>query len=276
MARSASSSPRRLRGMQTLLAASCAVLMLLSWAYPNARGAADTGEAAGAGRRENMKTALGKAMSQISGLRSQVEAGNLIPKFGSRAEAIIADAGAVSPELAKVVEGALEPLFLAQASILRQKVAVADFGDLDAVEAAEERFLQEGKDLTAASWSLEPERQRLRDSLEHEVRSTAGLAEERARAALAQRSAIEVMARLQDQMEQLVAKSQGSQSKSPWVLSTSYRIPKTPLQFFSKYEQGRADVELTLSPDKDPSQSEGSITQSIGPARIGLSFDVGF
>jgi len=144
------------------------------------------------------------------------------------------------------------------------------------VNAAEERFLAEGKDLLAGSWSLEPHRQQLRESLEHEVRTSAALAEERARAALVQRSAIEVMARMQDQMEQLVAKSQGSRGgNSPWVLSTSYRIPNTPLQFFSKYEQGRANVELTLSPDKDPSQSEGSITQSIGPARIGLSFDVG-
>lgn len=39
---------------------------------------------------------------------------------------------------------------------------------------------------------------------------------------------------------------------SPFVLSTSYRIPKTPLQFVSRYEQGRANIMLTLTPDKEP------------------------
>ncbi|CAE7354202.1 unnamed protein product, partial [Symbiodinium microadriaticum] len=52
-------------------------------------------------------------------------------------------------------------------------------------------------------------------------------------------------------------------------------IPNTPLQFVSRYEQGRANIELTLTPDKDPTKSEGGFAEAVGPANIGVSFDVG-
>ncbi|CAK9038267.1 Hypothetical protein (Fragment), partial [Durusdinium trenchii] len=127
-----------------------------------------------------------------------------------------------------------------------------------------------------------------------EVDTAAALAEERARAALVQRSTIEVIGRLQDepmgfsstrsssslgsleeQMEELAAKAQAYRDgSSPFVLSTSYRIPKTPLQFVSRYEQGRANIMLTLTPDKDPTKSDGGFASAVGPANIGISFDV--
>lgn len=49
----------------------------------------------------------------------------------------------------------------------------------------------------------------------------------------------------------LVVRLSSGDGSSPFVLSTSYRIPKTPLQFVSRYEQGRANIMLTLTPDKD-------------------------
>ncbi|CAE8589087.1 unnamed protein product, partial [Polarella glacialis] len=99
---------------------------------------------------------------------------------------------------------------------------------------------------------------------------------ERARAALAQRSTIEVIGKLQDQMEQLALKAQSARGgSSPWVLSTSYRIPRTPLQVVGRYEQGRANVELNLTPDKDPSRSENGGLDQFGPANVGVSFDLG-
>ncbi|CAE7464146.1 unnamed protein product [Symbiodinium natans] len=104
----------------------------------------------------------------------------------------------------------------------------------------------------------------------------AALMEERARAAVLQRSTVAVIGRLQEQMEELAMKAQSVRDgNSPFVLSTSYRIPNTPLQFVSRYEQGRANIELTLTPDKDPTKSEGGFAESIGPANIGVSFDVG-
>jgi len=91
-----------------------------------------------------------------------------------------------------------------------------------------------------------------------------------------QQATIEVIAKLQEKMEQLAAKVQSARGGgSPWVLSTSYRIPNTPLQVVGRYEQGRANVELNLTPDKNPLNSDASFVEGIGPANIGVSFNLG-
>merc|ERR1711972_1156040 len=108
------------------------------------------------------------------------------------------------------------------------------------------------------------------------MRRKAAIAEEQARAARMQQATLSVIGKLQAQMVQLQQKVAGARSGgSPWVLSTSYKIPNTPLQIVGRYEQGRANVELNLTPDKDPSKSGASFAEGIGPANIGVSFNLG-
>merc|ERR1711920_1169591 len=107
------------------------------------------------------------------------------------------------------------------------------------------------------------------------LRHRAALVEERANSARMQQTTIDVIGRMQEHMERLAQKVQSARSGgSPWVLSTSYRIPNTPLQVVGRYEQGRANVELNLTPDKDPTNAESNFVQGIGPANLGVSFNL--
>lgn len=214
-------------------------------------------------------------MAKVRALQAQAKEG-AVPKLGDRAAEIVAEAQQGGPVLAKAVEAALEPLFLRQVREMRSKAASDVHTDLNSAEKSENTFLEEAQQLQGkVAWHMEPEHQRLRAVLDQQVDTAAALAEERARAALVQRSTIEVIGRLQEQMEDLAAKAQAYRDgSSPFVLSTSYRIPKTPLQFVSRYEQGRANIMLTLTPDKDPTKSDGGFAAAVGPANIGVSFDV--
>lgn len=214
-------------------------------------------------------------MAKVRALQAQAKEG-AVPKLGDRAAEIVAEAQQGGPVLAKAVEAALEPLFLRQVRETRSKAASDVHTDLNSAEKSENTFLEEAQQLQGkVAWHMEPEHQRLRAVLDQQVDTAAALAEERARAALVQRSTIEVIGRLQEQMEDLAAKAQAYRDgSSPFVLSTSYRIPKTPLQFVSRYEQGRANIMLTLTPDKDPTKSDGGFAAAVGPANIGVSFDV--
>jgi len=212
-------------------------------------------------------------------LREQVDAGHIVPKFGEKADEILSSMD--QPDAQRVVDGALHALFLRQVALLRQQVALkfeGAGGELDALSQADAQFVQDAQTLLrqGSGWSFEPERGALRSWLHGAFQRDAALAEERARAALAQQATIEVISKLQDQMELLQQKAQSLRSGgSPWVLSTSYRIPNTPLQLVGRYEQGRANVELNLTPTKDPSSSDASFVESLGPANFGVSFNLG-
>merc|ERR1712060_916632 len=117
--------------------------------------------------------------------------------------------------------------------------------------------------------SLNKERDALRTSLTQNLRRSAALLEERARAFRMQQEAINAIAKLLGQLEQLQQKKGHRGGVSPWILSTSYRIPNTPLQLIGKYEEGRANLVLDLVPNK------GSAIKDVGPASFGVSFDLG-
>ncbi|CAE7516518.1 unnamed protein product [Symbiodinium sp. KB8] len=250
------------------------LLLVVAWAVQGGRAAAGAGDDGGG----DVLAIAQSVMAKVRDLQAQVQTGDLVPNFGEKAASIVAEARQGGADLEKAVEGALEPLFIKQIHELKSKHATSDVPcDLDAVDEEEKKFKAEAAELsTGSTWNYEPERRRLRAQLDQKVDAEAALAEERARAAVLQRSTLAVVLRLQDQMQDLAAKAQAVRDgNSPFVLSTSYRIPNTPLQFVSRYEQGRANIELTLTPDKDPTKSEGGFAEAVGPANIGVSFDVG-
>lgn len=295
---------RHRRSWAAKFGAICALLIALRAFAGQAWGkaiaaAADSGSSADADATFH---ALQDAVTQISKLDEEVSSGKIVAKFGERAGQILSAAksragpsGAV--DLLPALAGALQPLFLRQASQIRQKLleemdpkAGVSRPPLDAVAQTEKRFREQLTELVPANvpsevdlsgWSIEPELKTLKQQLERRLRLSAALAEEKARSAKSQRAMIRVISKLQDQMELLAQKVSGFRSDgSPWTLSTSYRIPSTPLQLVGRYEQGRATVELNLTPDKDPAvqRPEGGsgLAEGFGPATLGVSFDLGF
>eukprot|EP00929_Paragymnodinium_shiwhaense_P116651 TRINITY_DN86399_c0_g1_i1.p1 TRINITY_DN86399_c0_g1~~TRINITY_DN86399_c0_g1_i1.p1 ORF type:complete len:305 (-),score=87.83 TRINITY_DN86399_c0_g1_i1:88-954(-) len=225
---------------------------------------------------------LRSALSQVAALQAAVESGGgqVVHGFGQKAADILARLPQQSPEALAAVDGSLEALFLRQVAVLRQQVA-ARFEmakDLDAEAQADSEFVSVAQDLVrpGSDWSYEQERTALRRWLHGAYERDAALVEEQAQAARMQQAVIDVISKLQTKMELLMQKAQGlGKGSSPWVLSTSYRVPNTPLQLVGKYEQGRANVELNLTPAKDPSKSDSSLADSLGPATFGVSFNVG-
>lgn len=234
-----------------------------------------------AGEVYDLTGALRMLASKLAPLRGQVSEGHIVPNFGAKAHALLAD---LAPEggsqaLRAAVDGALEALFLRQLGFLREKItsqleqeASQDPAALGRLEA---QFVAEAEDLVrpGSSWSYEPELAAFVAVAQGSLRREAALLETRARAARAHRATIGVISRLQGQMEMLQQKAQGMRAGgSPWVLSTSYRIPNTPLHVTGRYEGGRANVELNLTPAKGDSGSSG---ERLGPASMGVSFNLG-
>lgn len=233
---------------------------------------------------DGLSVVLKDVSESLRPLQQQVESGHLVPKFGERAQTVLATAerraGSAGPELARAVDGMLQGLYLRQLALLRQQLT-AKFErsgrPAEAVAQADQQFVTQAEELRrpGSSWSYDQERYSLRAVLEGIYRREAALAEERALATKAQQSTVEVISKLQSQMETLQQKVHNLRAGSPWFLSTSYRVPGTPLQIIGRYQQGRANIELNLSPDRDPANAEAGFVEGVGPANLGLSVNLG-
>jgi len=224
---------------------------------------------------------LSKVQGAIQPLEAQVEGGHIVPKFGAKAHSIIsALINSTAAELTPAADGMLQALFLRQLVLLRQQMAAKfekNSRPAEAVVQADTQFVAQAQELKrpGSDWSYDQERYALRAFLESGFRRDAALKEERQWAMEAQQSTVEIIARLQSQMEVLQQKVQSMRAGSPWFLSASYRVPGTPFQLIGRYQQGRGNVELSLSPDKDPANSEAGFVEGFGPANLGVNFNVG-
>jgi len=220
--------------------------------------------------------------SAIRPLEEQVEEGSLIPKFGEKAGRLLADFSGKSgdAQLERAVDGMLHTLFLRQLPLLRQQLA-AKFEKaakpIEAVVQADEKFVEAAEELKrpGSDWSYDHERYALRAVLEGGLKRDEALAEERMASAQTQQSTVEIISKMQSQMESLQQKVQAMRAGSPWFLSASYRIPKTPFQLIGRYQQGRTNLELSLSQDRDPANAEAGMVQGFGPMNLGVNVNLG-
>lgn len=227
------------------------------------------------------------AVKDIEPLRHQVDGGQVVSRFGDKAEAILVavasksggEDGAV--ELLMGVDGMLQALFLQQLVLLRQQVVEkhvkVGVSPAEAIAQADEQFVAAAAELKrpGSDWSFQQERYALRATLEKVFRGMSALQDENVKAAATQQTTVEVIGKLQSQMEALQQRLQQMKAGSPWFLSSSYRIPKTPLTLISRYQQGRASFELSLSPDRDPACADSGFVDGFGPANIGVKLNVG-
>lgn len=233
-----------------------------------------------------LMTALLDALNSVEELEEQVAAGSVIAEFGEKAQQMVEEAsiaaGVAAPQLTALLDGVLHRLFLQQIrSIQRQlydKFKHSSRRGLPAVLArADELFVAGASKLIrpGSGWSFEEERVALRVALEVELQQASQVAQERQRAALTQQATADVIGKLQKQMEQLGEKLRGTGAGSPWALWTSYHVPGTPFQMSGRYQQGRANIELNLSPNKDPANAEAGFVEGLTPQNLGLSFNIG-
>merc|ERR1719493_428178 len=116
---------------------------------------------------------------------------------------------------------------------------------MEAASQADEQFVEQAADLVRprveglADWSYDQERDALRAALQGAFGRDAALAQGRAQAERAQQSTTEVISKLQSQMETLQTKVANLRAGSPWFLSSSYRIPGTPVQLIGRWQQNR-------------------------------------
>lgn len=257
------------------------VLVLIAQAGPEAASPPASAPTEGAG---GLSALLGEVEAAVQPFHKQVEGGHVVAKFGEKAQGILdalaARAGGQRPEIQRAADALLQTLFLRQLSLLRHHLA-AKFEKaarpVEAVSQADVQFLSQARELVrpGSSWSFDQERYALRAALEGTFRREAALAEERQRAAQTQQSTVEIISKLQSQMETLQQRVQHMRAGSPWFLSTSYRIPGTPLQLIGRYQQGRANLEINLSPDKDPANAQAGFVEGFGPPNVGVSLNLG-
>lgn len=234
---------------------------------------------------EGVAAFLGDLQRMIEPLQEEVDAGRVVPKFGERASSILSElvqtSGSVA-ELERTADAALRTLFLRQLVLLRQQ-STAKFEKAGAgrtragVTQADKEFVARAEELkrSGSEWSYDGERYALRAALEGSLRGEAALAAAQAASAQTQQSTVEIIAKLQSQMEALQQKVQAMRAGSPWFLSASYRIPKTPFQLIGRYQQGRGNLELSLNPDKDPANSEAGFVEGFGPMNLGVNLNLG-
>jgi len=247
----------------------------------------DTGNAAApsaASQPHDVEAFLLLVQNTIAPLQKQVEDGQIVPKFGAKAANIVSSLAesvcAEQSELVRAVDSMLHTLFLRQLALLRQQIT-AKFDKvahpLEAVSQADQQFIAQAQELRRpdSDWSYEHERYALRAVLEGSVRRDEALEEQRMLSTQTIQSTVEIINKLQSQMENLQQKVQAMRAGSPWFFSSSYRIPHTPFQLIGRYQQGRANIELSLNPDKDPANSDVGFVEGLRPANLGVSLNLG-
>ena len=78
----------------------------------------------------------------------------------------------------------------------------------------------------------------------------------------------------QQQMQALQAQFGGG-GGGKWNLGAAWRPPDTNINFSGSYQQGRTNLQIAFVPDEGaPLLGANGFTNGVGPANLGLSFNV--
>jgi len=78
----------------------------------------------------------------------------------------------------------------------------------------------------------------------------------------------------QQQMQALQAQYTGGQG-GKWNLGGAYRPPDTNINLSASYQQGRTNLQISMVPDEGANLlGPNGFTQGVGPANLGLSFNI--
>jgi len=243
---------------------------------------------------------LAEASAEIAMIRKSVAED--VSGFGAKADAVLGDAaakfsagtpegdeevGAVyaakGEELQSALMTGLEPVFAKVLSAVKEG-ALDTFkkgiiGELDVSEAmvkAESEFVEAAKASVPSktSWTSKAERASL-VSIMQAIQVQAKKAKAVKDASQQQLStAMQYLQTQSQQMQALQAQFTGGQG-GKWNLGAAYRPPDTNINLSGSYNQGRANIQVSMVPDEGAGLlGQNGFTNGVGPANLGLSFNV--
>eukprot|EP00322_Chrysochromulina_rotalis_P003344 CAMPEP_0115850306 /NCGR_PEP_ID=MMETSP0287-20121206/11897_1 /TAXON_ID=412157 /ORGANISM="Chrysochromulina rotalis, Strain UIO044" /LENGTH=302 /DNA_ID=CAMNT_0003304301 /DNA_START=1 /DNA_END=909 /DNA_ORIENTATION=+ len=247
-------------------------------------------------------TVLADAMSDVAALRKSVTGGEAVPTFGAKADELISDAvdkfeaempkgdtevsavyASRAEELRATLVTSLEPVF-AQQVILIKDAAMEQFkkgmvGDGDASEslaAAEAAFVREASASVPGKtgWGFKLERASLVGAMQAILIEQKKAQQAKLATAGQMQTALSYLQMQQQQMQALQAQYTGGQGNK-WNLGGAYRPPDTNINLSASYQQGRTNLQISMVPDEGANLlGPNGFTQGVGPANLGLSFNV--
>ncbi|CAM9530959.1 unnamed protein product, partial [Chrysoparadoxa australica] len=245
-----------------------------------------------------------KALSDISALREQVDAGEVCPGLGSKADSICNEAlegfSTAAPdtgddpeqesifdekveELEKLLDLPLQALYqrqlnlLVQRALQRFKAAAkgSETSDYQAMIQADQYFSREAEASTrqGGAWDYAQERTGLQSTMNEIITSTKKATDAQLRAAQQQNAAMQYLQMQQQQIQGLQQQLYGG--SSPWNFGAAYRVPDSNIQLQGNYQQGRATVQMSCVPDEyAPLLGPNGFVNGVGPGNLGLSVNL--
>lgn len=278
---------RRVRlALQPLFAAVTLVSLGGLWAGVGRAAVVPGGDSPVREVTEAERAGLAAAWKEVDALAKAVEQQEVVPNFGSRAEAAVRKGLAAAKaekggSLEQAIDAPLETLFKQQ--LIALAVRAADRYEqemelrpnpLEAGLAAEKQFVDGAKQLVrrGSNWSYKAEHQDLLARLGISYSKDFQLVDEQAKKGQGKQVTIEVIRKLQQQAAS-VQREVETRGAFPWNVKWQYFIENSPVGFRGQYNQGRSIVELLLIPQPDP-RLKNNLLNRLGPLNLAIAFDM--
>ncbi|KAL1520354.1 hypothetical protein AB1Y20_021944 [Prymnesium parvum] len=247
-------------------------------------------------------TVLAEATSELAALRKTLRGGEAVQGFGAKADELLSSAAAKfeaeapkgesdvsslykdkAEELHEVLMTSLEPLFSMQLSLLKDaaldQFKAATTGDADpsdAMNSAESMFVREASDSipSKSDWNFKAERASLVSVMQAIAAPSKKATQIKLDAARQLSTAMQYLQMQQQQMQAMQAQYTGGQG-GKWNLGAAYRPPDTNINLSGAYQQGRTNLQISMVPDEGANLlGQNGFTNGVGPANLGLSFNI--
>jgi len=241
-------------------------------------------------------------MSEVAALRKAIGTGEAVAEFGSKADALLADAAqkfaAETPEgdeevtglykdkaeeLREVVTASLEPIFVKQVALLKEgaldqfnKGMLGDQDPSEALAAAEASFVREATASVPAKtgWGVKAERASLVGIMQAIIAPAKKATQIKLQSAQQLNTAMQYLQMQQQQMQAMQAQYTGGQG-GKWNVGAAYRPPDTNINLSGSFQQGRTNIQVSMVPDEGAALlGQNGFSNGVGPANLGLSFNI--
>lgn len=245
---------------------------------------------------------LSEVSAEAAGLRKTITNGEAVPNFGAKVDAVLTDAEekfaagtpegngevtalykAKAEELSAAAAATLEPVFVQQISLLKdsaleqfKKALVGDGDGAEAAAQAEAAFAREAgaSSPSKTGWNSKADQASLSGIMSVISEQAKKATSTKLQAAQQLQTAMSYLQMQQQQMQAMQAQFTGGQG-GKWNLGAAYRPPDSNINLSGSYQQGRANVQVSLVPDEGAGLlGQNGFTQGVGPANLGLSFNI--
>jgi len=215
-----------------------------------------------------------RILQEVGTLQRAVLNGHIVRRFGQRAGALLLMANATSAGFpsGRAVDKVLHGLFESQLLLIRQR-EIEQLWErpitVTMLKRSERRFKRYAQSLMPrrSTWSYNPHLAILMEDLGALYTGDRAVEKERVRGARAQRAIGEVLDKLQSEKQ--------PEPRGPMALTTSFRVPNSPVRVTGRYQESRAKIEFQLEPDGDPANAEAGLVEGLTPGNWDVSMKVG-